>query len=478
MTDDRRGAGGAGLALGSAALLGPGALLGAGALLCIVLSLALFWPGIALYDSVDQYSQALSGDYADWHPPAMAHLWALFAGWWPGGAPMLVLQLGLYWLGLGLLASASARRGAAAAGWSVLGIGAFLLTSCWMGAILKDSQMVGALAAATGIVGWFRIGERPLPWWAAAFALLLLAYACLVRANAVFAVVPLGLALFRWGGLAGWKIRAAAAVALTAAAILVAPLVNHRLLGAEPSGVEKSILLYDIGGAQAWSAALLGTPDPAWQARGYHHCYSPLEWDGLGMSGCSTAPLLDRPAQELALLWLATLIRHPIAYAMHRLGHFDTTMRLVVPAGLPHAVAPADPEPNDLGLGAQPGAALRAVFALGRLIAALPIGWPACWLALDLVALQAARKAAPGPYRELALALALSALTMGASFLAISVASDLRYHLWTMIAAMLAFALLAAGGAIRRRHLVAAAAVLVAVTLAGAAGRLLLAPIA
>ena len=91
---------------------------GAGLLLA---SLATFWPGIAMYDSVVQYQQVLAGVFDDWHPPAMARLWALFGD--HGTAPMFVLQMVGYWAGLGLIAAAlagSARRGA---GLAVLALG-------------------------------------------------------------------------------------------------------------------------------------------------------------------------------------------------------------------------------------------------------------------------------------------------------------------------------------------------------------------
>jgi hypothetical protein len=59
----------------------------------------------------------------------------------------------------------------------------------------------------------------------------------------------------------------------------------------------------------------------------------------------------------------------------------------------------------------------------------------------------------------------------------VSIASDLRYHLWTILAAGVGIVLLAAAGAIGRRHWIAFAAAAGAVTLAGVAGRLLLAPL-
>ena len=68
-----------------------------------------------MYDTVAQYRQVLSGVYDDWHPPAMARVWALLTAFGPGATPMLVLQLATYWLGVGLIGGALARIGAPAA---------------------------------------------------------------------------------------------------------------------------------------------------------------------------------------------------------------------------------------------------------------------------------------------------------------------------------------------------------------------------
>jgi hypothetical protein len=433
-------------------------------LIACLLSLWIFWPGITLYDSVDQYRQVLTGEYLDWHPPAMARLWSLFAGWWSGGAPMLLIQIGLYWLGLGLLAAACARRGHRAAGWAVIAIGIFFLTSCWISAILKDSQMLGAMLAATGIVAWFRLQERAVPAWAVAAAVLLLSYAAMVRANALFAVIPLSFALLRiarrWPILA----RAGLALAATLGLIAVMPAINHRLLGAAPSGVEKSLMIYDLAGIAA-------DTNPATRA-----CYSAREWDEAGEPGCSGFLLLDRPTGEVAGLWIRAILHHPLAYARHRLIHFDTTMRWIVPANLRGAISPVQSEPNSLGLGAPPRKAATALHRLGARLTWLPIAWPAFWLALDLVAFWAACSA-EGEIAGVAFSLSLSALVMGTSFLVVSVASDSRYHLWTMIASALAIVLLAAARAFERRHLTAGLALGLLVSLAGLAARLSLSPL-
>ncbi|MEG8025209.1 hypothetical protein QP162_13740 [Sphingomonas aurantiaca] len=162
----------------------------AAAALCLA-SLALFWPGTAMYDTVAQYRQVLAGVYDDWHPPAMARVWALLAPFGPGATPMLVLQLATYWLGLGLLAGALARIGRQRSAAAILVIGLLPPFLGWQGVVLKDAQLAGALLAAVGIIGWWRLAGRRLPRAMWIPVTLLLGYAVLVRANAVFIVVPL-----------------------------------------------------------------------------------------------------------------------------------------------------------------------------------------------------------------------------------------------------------------------------------------------
>ena len=62
-------------------------------LLLAVASFAALWPGYALYDTVGQYKQALSGEFDDWHPPIMARLWAVLHGrLGETTGPMLVMR--------------------------------------------------------------------------------------------------------------------------------------------------------------------------------------------------------------------------------------------------------------------------------------------------------------------------------------------------------------------------------------------------
>jgi hypothetical protein len=136
---------------------------------------------------------------------------------------------------------------------------------------------------------------------------------------------------------------------------------------------------------------------------------------------------------------------------------------------------PSQSQPNRQGLG-DPGPLASWWIVRTEALADTPLGWPAAWLALGVAALVEALRRAASPLRDLALALLLSALGLEASFIAISIAADLRYHLWPMIAAALGAILLIAEAQPSRRMLVVSALALSLVIASGIAARAILPP--
>jgi hypothetical protein len=129
------------------------------------------------------------------------------------------------------------------------------------------------------------------------------------------------------------------------------------------------------------------------------------------------------------------IIAHPFAYAAHRLTHFAINTRLMP---LPDAVErPVQKEdaPNPWGLYISPNPVLRAIDALAVGAAHTPLEWPIVWIALAIGALIAGRTMPAAP---LIMPLAASALLYGGSYLIFSVAAELRYQLWTGLAALIA----------------------------------------
>jgi hypothetical protein len=151
------------------------------------------------------------------------------------------------------------------------------------------------------------------------------------------------------------------------------------------------------------------------------------------------------------------------------------TERWLVGRGLMDAWPPSQSQPNTQGL-SDPGPLASWWIVTTAALADTPLGWPIVWLALAVAALIEALRRAASPLRDLALALVISALALEASFVAISIAADLRYHLWPMIAAALGVILLVAEARPARRMLVASIVALALVIASGVAARVILPP--
>jgi len=421
-----------------------------------------------MYDTVAQYRQVLSNEVDDWHPPVMVRLWQLLRPLAPQGAPMFALQTVLYALGFGLLVAALARtaRPKSAIAAAALGLSPLLLG--WQMVVLKDAQMLGALVAAIGIAAHYRLEDRNIPFGAAAMMVLLIGYATLVRANAVFATAPLAALLLRRP--LSIAVRGLAAVISVVAVLAATPLIDHRLLGSAKSVVAKTQPIFDLAAIAVSSPASPSVFTKAERDRiGRRHCVKAFFWDPLGdPTACSaaTARLMAAPEGDLYGALAADVAAHPLAYASHRLQHWNATERWLVQPGLPDAAPPIEAEPNDLGLETPPSAFAAGWQDVAAVEAASPLGWPVVWTAVSLCLLPIAWRRRSEPAGGLALAFIVSGLTLEASFLIVSIASDLRYHLWPMLAAPLALIFLGDDlRAPRRQGIIAA--VLVIVVIAG-----------
>ena len=401
-----------------------------------IAQLAAFWPGVMVWDAIRQYRQALSGHYDDWHPPAMNWLWRQLGVVAAGPAPMLVVQAALYWGGFALLAGASWRAGRPGLAAAIAACALLPVPYLLVGTVLKDSLMAGGLVFAAGLIAVRRPGGRVVGVLAAAMLIV----TATLRFNAVPACLPLAAMLAppawrrRWPPLG--------AVMLGCAVMLAAalPLAN-RALHAERSGVELSLVTYDLGGITRFAGVdafpPAGVTDPvAVNAR----CYTPVSWDVYAWWGPTPCPIgFEKVRDSFAARgtsptawWLRQIMAHPIAYAEHRLAHADRNLRLWVhDTDLPTLSLASDPNP--WGYRLRPSRLRDAIAAVAVGSLGTPLGWPICWLAVAAACL-VLRPRGPG----LAVPLAWSAALYALSYVPLSVASEVRYHDWTMIAAALA----------------------------------------
>ena len=404
------------------------------------LTAAAYWPGFMTWDAIRQYDQALNGDFDDWHPPMMEWLWRRFLAVSLGPAPMLVTQLALEWLGFALLGmwALRARRPRLAGGLVACGFLPFALALS--GEVLKDCLMAGALLAATGLLAWQEQGRRRAVLTVTGVALLV--FAATLRFNAFLATVPLCVALLpaAWVRTRGRLFLATlAAFALMVAALPVA----NRLIGAQSSDVSLSLVIFDLGGITRYSGEdafpKLAVADPV---AANATCYNPERWDPYSWWVDPVCPINFTGVQAAFrathtspyVFWLRAILLHPLAYAEHRLVHFNGAVRLFARVPSERGVQLESP-PNDWGYRLHPGALVVALDAAAVWTGGTPLGWPAVWIAgaLGLLVLAPAL-----PTRRLVLPLACSAVLYGLGYGVFGVASELRYHLWTILAAALA----------------------------------------
>lgn len=395
-------------------------------------NLAVAWPGTLTPDSRNQLGQALAGVFNDWHPPLMAEIWALIGGTLPA---MLALQIGMHWLGIWALAETLRRDRAGKWAFAMLGVGLTPIAIKYTGVIQKDTLLASFFIAAFGMAalsGRHRV------------AAILGVAGTLCRANGVFALPPLFLSRAK-----RIKLLPALGLCLLAAAafVPVSNLVNHRLLRAEETGVERSLQLFDLAGIARFSGDASVLPRGAEHAE---HCYTPLFWDTLPIAGC--AGPVERLPKSLTASWVRAIAAHPIAYAHHRLAHFNKAIFFVVPPMEQCVDAPAFHSCDFTTRGMIVDFVTKNAFL-----------WPATWLVIGVMLLF-------GELHPIARALSLSGLTYGLAYAVVGVAADFRYFYWTELAiqAAIMFQLAQVGRLSRWKPLAAATA---AVWIAGYAAR-------
>jgi hypothetical protein len=433
--------------------------------------------GVITPDTVEQYGQALSGTYDDWHPPATAWLWRqlLWIGHGHIGgntAPILLFDGLLYWVGIGLVAEALRRRGARLAMGLALLSAALPIPFGQMGAILKDPLLAACCLAAAGLLLFAGTLASPRARAATRIAaVLLLILGSATRINALFATSPLLLAI----PLPPLLKRPSRAIpAFLAAATLLAAshwLIDSVALQPHRSQPFLSLVNFDLGGIVAQGGGnVYPQLDDATARRMTALCYHPGLYNPHDRANCNAveetlAAYAAAHHRRPVALWLGAIGHAPLAYARHRLAHLNRNWRFLV-ADVPNDAVYAMTTPNPFGLAFTSNRATVAIGHAAHAMALSPLGRPATWLAVALGLLVLVPRL---PHGRFTAAASLSALCYGGGYALVSVAPDMRYNLWTMLAAMLALTVALADldadrahGPSRRRLLAASAPALCA----------------
>ena len=297
---------------------------------------------VMIDDARWQYQQSVDNAYEDWHPPLMAWIWHLLMSVQLGPAPMLVLQLALYWSGITLTATYLLRRGNPWAGLAATLVGWLPAPLALSGSVTKDSLLTGVLVLAVGLLLWSRTAStKAARMGLGAATTLALLFASALRVNAFFACSPLALAAMPVQ-LTRTPLRIALAAALTATVFGLMPVMTAKALGAEDTDAKLSLIIFDLGGITEHSQINqfpdLNVADPVVVNR---RCYDPSQWDGYSSWAKKPCPLgfdafqrlVDEGDVDVRMVWLRAIAAHPVAYFEHRLSHFNVSTWFLVPKG-------------------------------------------------------------------------------------------------------------------------------------------------
>lgn len=443
-------------------------------------NLALQFPGLMTNDSVNQYAEAVSGRYTDWHPPVMAWLFSVLMRIHEGPAPLFVVHLMGYWTGWWLLADATRRSGRANLAFLIPLAGLFPTFVFLNASLNKDVGMVAAWLPAIALLYWYRTQGRRVPLLAGLVIAALLTYGTLVRSNAVFALGPLlllALAPERW--LRNTRLMIAAVV-VALVAIPLSQQVNRILFQPVERQAVHSLFLFDLAGIAAHAGdPSLVAPRANLSAKELGDCYTPYWWDSFSPWG-SCAGQVMRPDNDhathgegLPMQWARTIAAHPAAYAIHRLKHFNSALMFAVP--LKHIRL--TPEYRTDNPAFKPLEIVTPRDVRFDWVRKNPTVWPVTWVAWAIVLLAFLARVDASPAVLLARTLAVSALGYAGAYLVIGVATDVRYHYWTVLAIVVAtlavLPSLAAGYRRRSRVLLGGTAAVAVVIALGLVARLL-----
>jgi len=442
-------------------------LIGLG-LLANALVLAAFYPGLSNTDMASEYQGLQAGIYADWHPPIMAALWRLMEPLLPGKAGLFVLFAAAH-LGLLLLASLVAARVSRLAVVLVALLMLFPPLLTQVTTLYKDLLMALLLGAAAMMPHLGAQPGSPLDRVCRAGAACLTCLGSLLRVNGVFAAAPLLVHAAR--RRVGLPMVAALSVPLALALIPASQAVNEALFHPRKLSVTNALFIFDFAGISVFSGEnafpevvreKLSLADNA-------GCYTPAFWDPFidwrdfarerygaadpirfayvveeRFASCQAVWRIMRrheldTGHGFLTDWLQAILRHPLAYAAHRLSYFNEFMAFLVPDNA--AIARDSEFWNGFGWTFSPNPLARFVIRLANLLAATPASWPACWLALAVVILRLSGGVGDEALRRLIQVLCWSGLFYTLAFAVFGIAYGFRYHGWLVLSTGLAAAL-------------------------------------
>ena len=408
-----------------------------------VLSFIAFNPGFLTPDGLDQYKQALSGEYTDWHPPLMAFTWRMLNHIHNGPEVMLVMQLVLLWGSVYLLATAVKSRL-----WYVFmvlfALAPFILN--FAGNIFKDMQMAFAWLMAFSLLFNRIVRHVKVSKLVAAITLLLILYGTWIRPNALPGAAAL-LLLWAWVMTAQQSRRVFIIVSLLLIVFTVAGtfLFTGRIFNAKKQYAENKIFMHDLAGIfvktgdNVFPAMMYDKPQ---FDTGYIRAnYLPATFDFMWWNndGKNVRPhQADRASNKLKAAWKKAVLKYPTVYLSNRWDGFLYFLRIKKRTDEFGYSSPWVIQ-NEYGFVAKGRGFHEAVFAHVDMHKNMPYMRPWFWFFLNIILAGFIPLVKRKETRVLYTALVLSSLVyVLPQFFIFQIDTEFRYMYWNCIACTIA----------------------------------------
>ena len=431
------------------------------ACLCILFTVAVYYPGFMSYDSVAQLREARGSVVDNQQPPLMSYMWRVLDHVIPGPAGMLILQAGLYWLAWAWIVQLTAASNLVRV--PVMLLFGFLPPLFGLvGTIWKDVGMNSFLMM--GVV-CFLLAERRRRLRYLAWANFFLFLAGSFRHNALVACVPL-VVLDVW---IAWRIlrerypqvearlqslglRPFSVAAMLGAnlVLLAGPVMFVNSYGVVEAHIWSFMAIHDLVGMSVYQGKNL-LPDDITKEnqltiedlKGMYvgHNIGSLYQAGsrrfLGSPDTISTKVISHHGDpdNLFRTWEIAILDHPGSYLWHRAHVIQKLM--VLEAGKPWYPFNVGIESNPWNIQYVPSAMDGSVIA-GLQFAANSTYLYSAWIYhLLLVIVAVIAPLLPWRHRWLMAALALSALLYTLTNFIFAPAGDFRYDIWGITAACL-----------------------------------------
>jgi hypothetical protein len=410
----------------------------------MILTLRAFFPGIVTSDALDQYHQATTFIFGDWHPPVMSFIWAITNDWIPGPFGMLLLECFLYWGAL-LLISLSIPEQHNKTALFVIILGFMPFTIGTLSHIWKDVLHAVFWLFAVGVICNVIASAKIRYKKSMVFAAFMLLIGSMMRFNAIFGLLPLVWLLFNKVNMSKWKRIIVVLILFPLCTILLNATFNYGFLNAAKSRVYQSLIIFDLGGVSNYSKKdyFAEKWNDEEKFRVISSCYNSSAWDVYAWGECS---FVLKKVQDsgswtdgsLMKKWINAIYQEPGAYLKHRYDNFNHLM------WSPNLILGDRTTENTLGFKYEKTGMFRTLEMMTNFLKDTLIFKPGFWLFASLLFLLYGLSARVCFARDVFLALNASSFLYLLAYFFVGVASDFRYSYWSILAttASLPFVLL------------------------------------